>query len=113
RIDRWFLTQFQELVEMARSVEAVGGRDLSDDFLRELKRSGFSDVDIARLARIDPESLRARRRDAGLVASYKRIDTCAAEFESFTPYLYGTFETECEADPSPRSKVIILGSGPN
>ena len=57
--------------------------------------------------------MRARRRDAGIVAAYKRIDTCAAEFESFTPYLYGTFEQECEADPTPRNKVVILGSGPN
>src|SRR5262245_44221810 len=113
RIDRWFLTQFHDIVEMARSLVAVGGRDLSDDLLRELKRAGFADVDIARLAGLDAESLRARRREAGLVAAYKRIDTCAAEFESFTPYLYGTFERECEADPTPRPKVIILGSGPN
>src|SRR4029079_816590 len=83
-IDPWFLTQFQQIVELARSAAAVGARDLSDDLLRELKRAGFADADIARLTGVDEDSLRARRREAGLVASYKRIDTCAAEFESFT-----------------------------
>ena len=112
RIDPWFLAQFHELVEMARSIVAVG-RDLSDELLYELKRAGFADIDIARLAGLDAESLRARRKEAGIVPAYKRIDTCAAEFESFTPYLYGTFERDCEADPTPRNKVIILGSGPN
>ena len=112
-IDPWFLTQFQQIVELARAAQAVGPRDLSDDLLRELKRAGFGDADIARLVGLDEDSLRARRREAGLVAAYKRIDTCAAEFESYTPYMYGTFEAECEADPTPQAKVIILGSGPN
>ena len=112
-IDRWFLTQFQQIVELGKSAAAVGARDLSDDLLRELKRAGFADSDLARLLQLDEGSLRVRRQDAGLVPAYKRIDTCAAEFESFTPYLYGTFETECEADPTPRAKVVILGSGPN
>ncbi len=113
RIDPWFLTQFHQLVELARSAAAVGPRDLSDDLLREMKRSGFGDGDLARLTGADEDGLRARRRETGLVPAYKRIDTCAAEFESFTPYLYGTFEQECEAAPTSRSKVIILGSGPN
>ena len=112
-IDRWFLTQFQQIVELGKSAAAVGARDLSDDLLRELKRAGFADSDLARLLGLDEASLRVRRQDAALVPAYKRIDTCAAEFESFTPYLYGTFETECEADPTPRAKVVILGSGPN
>jgi carbamoyl-phosphate synthase large subunit len=112
-IDRWFLTQFQQIVELARATEAVGARDLSDDLLRDLKRAGFADTDIARLVGIDEDSVRQRRRDAGIVAAYKRIDTCAAEFESYTPYMYGTFEEQCEADPSSKPKVVILGSGPN
>jgi carbamoyl-phosphate synthase large subunit len=112
-IDRWFLTQFQQIVELARAVEAVGPRDLSADLLRDLKRAGFADADIARLVGLDEDSVRARRTDAGLVAAYKRIDTCAAEFESFTPYMYGTFEDQCEAEPTARPKVVILGSGPN
>jgi len=112
-IDRWFLTQFQQLVEMARAAQAVGGRDLSDDLLRDLKRAGFADSDLALFIGGDEASVRARRKDAGIIAAYKRIDTCAAEFESFTPYMYGTFEQECEADPNSRPKVVILGSGPN
>jgi carbamoyl-phosphate synthase large subunit len=112
-IDRWFLIQFQQIVELSRQVAAVGPRDLSDDLLREMKRAGFGDADLALLLGVDEDSLRARRRDAGIVAVYKRIDTCAAEFESFTPYLYGTFEQECEAAPTPARKVVILGSGPN
>jgi carbamoyl-phosphate synthase large subunit len=113
RIDPWFLTQFQQIVELGRSAASGGERDLSDDRLIEMKRAGFGDADLARLVATNEESVRARRRDRGIVAAYKRIDTCAAEFESFTPYLYGTFEKECEANPTSRAKVVILGSGPN
>ena len=112
-IDRWFLTQFQQLVELAQAASAAGPRGLSDPFLRELKRAGFGDADLARLLGIEEDAVRARRRESGVVASYKRIDTCAAEFESFTPYLYGTFEETCEAEPTSKRKVVILGSGPN
>ena len=112
-IDPWFLTQFQQIVELARQAEAVGARDLSDDLLRDLKRAGFADADLSRLSGMDEDSVRARRLESDIVAAYKRIDTCAAEFESYTPYMYGTFETECEANPSSRPKVVILGSGPN
>ncbi len=113
KMDPWFLTQFQQITELARSVRAVGARDLSAELLREVKRAGFSDADLALLLGVDEDSVRARRQEHGLVAAYKRIDTCAAEFESFTPYMYGTFEDECEADPTARAKVVILGSGPN
>ncbi|MGE3342461.1 MAG: carbamoyl-phosphate synthase large subunit [Vicinamibacterales bacterium] len=113
KIDRWFLTQFQQMMDLAREVQAVGTRDLSADLLRAVKRAGFSDADLALLLGIDEDSVRARRQEHELVAAYKRIDTCAAEFESFTPYMYGTFEDECEAEPSARAKVVILGSGPN
>ena len=112
-MDPWFLTQFQQIVELGRAAAAVGARDLSDDLLRELKRAGFADADLAGLLGIDEDAIRARRRESGLVPAYKRIDTCAAEFESFTPYMYGTFEREDESQPTSRHKVVILGSGPN
>ncbi len=113
RIDPWFLVQFSEIVELQRSAGLVGLRGMSTDLLRTLKRAGISDREIAAASGSDEEAVRAARLEAGIVPAYKRIDTCAAEFESFTPYLYGTYEFECEADPTARQKVVILGSGPN
>jgi carbamoyl-phosphate synthase large subunit len=113
KIDRWFLVQFSQLVELQRSAGLVGLRGMSRDMLRTLKRSGFSDRELSAILGADAESIRSARLEHGLKAAYKRIDTCAAEFESFTPYLYGTYEQECEADPTPRQKVVILRSGPN
>ncbi|HEU4938963.1 MAG TPA: carbamoyl-phosphate synthase large subunit [Vicinamibacterales bacterium] len=113
RIDRWFLVQFSQIVELQRSASLVGLRGISRDMLRTLKRSGFSDRELGPILGADEETVRNARAEHGLRPAYKRIDTCAAEFESFTPYLYGTYEQECEADPTPRQKVVILGSGPN
>jgi carbamoyl-phosphate synthase large subunit len=113
RIDRWFLQQFADIEEL-RKMAALGEfREISADLLRTMKRSGFSDADTAAIYGIDEEMVRQRRLDDGLVAAYKRIDTCAAEFDSFTPYMYGTFEQVDEAEPTPAKKVVILGSGPN
>ena len=113
RIDRWFLTQFAELVELQRSASLVGVREMSRDLLEVLKRSGFGDQELSGVLKVEPSLIRDRYREAGIAPVYKRIDTCAAEFESFTPYLYGTYEQECESAPTDRRKVIILGSGPN
>ena len=113
KIDRWFLTQFADIVELQRTASLVGLREMSDDLLRTLKRSGFSDAELGRTLQEPEDAIRNRRLASGVTAVYKRIDTCAAEFESYTPYLYGTFEHECEAAPTPRRKVVILGSGPN
>src|SRR6187397_1123065 len=113
RIDRWFLVQFSQIVELQRSASLVGLRGMSADMLRTLKRSGFADRELAAILGTDEDSIRAVRAEHGMKTAYKRIDTCAAEFESFTPYMYGTYERECEADPTPRQKVVILGSGPN
>ena len=113
KMDRWFLQQFAEIVAL-REMAALGEfREISVDLLRTLKRNGFSDEDIGAVYGVGEEVVRQRRLDEGLVPAYKRIDTCAAEFESFTPYMYGTYEEACEADPTPQKKVIILGSGPN
>jgi carbamoyl-phosphate synthase large subunit len=113
RVDPWFLTQFADLVELERQARLVGMRDMSPDMLRTLKRAGFSDVELGAITGVDEETVRQRRREHALATSYKRIDTCAAEFESFTPYLYGTYEEQDEANPTSRPKVVILGSGPN
>jgi carbamoyl-phosphate synthase large subunit len=113
KIDRWFLMQFKQLVELRTQAVLVGLRGISPDLMRSLKRAGFGDWQIGSMLGADEEAVRLARLEMGLKTVYKRIDTCAAEFESFTPYMYGTYEKECEADPTPRQKVIILGSGPN
>ena len=113
KIDPWFLRQFADIVELRKMADLGEFREMSVDLLRTLKRSGFADADIAAVYGIDEGLVRQRRIDEGLVPAYKRIDTCAAEFESFTPYMYGTYEQVDESDPTPRKKVVILGSGPN
>jgi carbamoyl-phosphate synthase large subunit len=113
KIDPWFLQQFADIVELRNMAGLVEFREMSADLLRTMKRTGFSDAEIAAVYGVGESDVRQRRLEQGLVTAYKRIDTCAAEFESFTPYMYGTFEQVCEADPTPNRKVIILGSGPN
>ena len=108
-IDPWFLDQIRQIVDLERGI----GPGMEDETLREAKRMGFSDARLAALSGTTPDAIRARRKEAGIVPVYKRVDTCAAEFESHTPYLYSTYEQESEADPTPRRKVMILGSGPN
>jgi len=112
-IDPWFLRQFADIVEMRRLAIATGFDKLTNGDLRTLKRAGFGDLELASALTVPAARIRERRTEAGLETAYKRIDTCAAEFESFTPYLYGTYESACEADPTGRPKVVILGSGPN
>src|SRR5687768_10244868 len=113
KIDPWFLQQFADIVELRNMADLGEFREVSADLLRTMKRSGFSDADIAGVYGIDEEIVRQRRLEDGLVPAYKRIDTCAAECESFTPYMYGTYEQVDEAEPTPKKKVVILGSGPN
>jgi carbamoyl-phosphate synthase large subunit len=113
RIDPWFLTQFAEIVELERTAATMELREMSADLLRTLKQAGFGDADIAAVCHTSEEAVRAARQDLGIAPAYKRIDTCAAEFESFTPYLYSSFDAECEAAPTGARKIAILGSGPN
>src|SRR6478735_8128858 len=112
-IDPWFLQQFKDLVELRKTAEMIGLRDMSYDLMRTLKRAGFGDLELADILGVDESAVREKRSELRVKTAYKRIDTCAAEFESFTPYLYSSFEESCEADPTDKPKVIILGSGPN
>jgi carbamoyl-phosphate synthase large subunit len=112
-IDPWFLQQFSQISELRRIAGLQQFRELSGEFLRTLKRAGFGDSEIAAIYGVPDATIRERRLEEGLVPAYKRIDTCAAEFESFTPYMYGTYEKGDESDPSAKQKVVILGSGPN
>jgi carbamoyl-phosphate synthase large subunit len=121
KIDPWFLTQFAEIVEMRRQAEAKGLAGLDAADLRRLKRAGFGDQELSLAVNASEAAVRERRAANGLAPVYKRVDTCAAEFESFTPYLYSAYEPSDrgtrglgdEANPNDRRKVVILGSGPN
>ena len=116
RIDPWFLARIREIVEAESQVES-GGLPGDPDALGRLKGLGFSDARLASLTGAREAEIAAARRAAGVRPVYKRIDTCAAEFASITPYMYSCYESgpdpECEAEPSDREKVIILGGGPN
>jgi carbamoyl-phosphate synthase large subunit len=113
RIDPWFLAQIKEIVDTELAVEKRTLADLTRDELRGLKRMGFSDRRLAHLLHAKEGDVRARRHVFGLRPVYKRVDTCAAEFSTQTAYLYSTYEDECEAAPTQRTKVIVLGGGPN
>jgi carbamoyl-phosphate synthase large subunit len=113
RIDRWFLVQIEDLVREEERVRADGFAGLTGDRLLELKRKGFSDAMLARLTGVAEKQIRSRRHSYGVRPVYKRVDTCAAEFATSTAYMYSTYEEECEAAPSDRRKVVILGGGPN
>ena len=112
-IDPWFLVQVKETVELE---ESLAGRPLEEITAREfrkLKRDGLGDRQIADKLNVSPLEVRERRKSLGVSAVFNRVDTCAAEFESFTPYLYSSYESEDESAPTARKKVMILGSGPN
>jgi carbamoyl-phosphate synthase large subunit len=113
RIDRWFLVQIEDLVREEDRVRADGFAGLTGDRLLALKRKGFSDAMLARLTGVAEKQIRSRRHSYGVRPVYKRVDTCAAEFATSTAYMYSTYEEECEAAPSDRRKVVILGGGPN
>ena len=137
RIDPWFLDQLKQVMEIQEQIEAVSpatvrgssptvkeGSDLSArttpaleniplDLLREFKAAGLSDRRLAYLTNRTEDEVRGYRKELGLIPVYKRVDTCGAEFESFTPYLYSTYEEEDEAQPTNQPKIMILGSGPN
>ena len=116
-IDPWFLYQLKEINDMQLELEKHPMESVPAEVVRDVKRMGFSDGRLAGAWRLQgkgaQEKVRHLRKKHGVKPVYKRVDTCAAEFESFTPYLYSTYEDEDEAAPTPKKKVIILGSGPN
>jgi carbamoyl-phosphate synthase large subunit len=113
KIDPWFIGQLEEIVAMNRRVASVTVETASKDLLREAKRHGMSDEQLAQIWKTAASAVRLQRARWGVAPVFKRVDTCAAEFESYTPYLYSTYEDEDESEPQARAKVMILGSGPN
>ena len=118
-IDRWFLHKIEQLVAMeqrllkAKELLEQPEGEVFQTLLREAKQMGFSDMRLAKLWKSHEDKVRALRHKLNIRPVYKRVDTCGAEFEAFTPYLYSSYEEECEAEPTDRKKIMILGGGPN
>ena len=112
-IDPWFLAQISDLVAHEAQARELGMKGLDAQWLRRLKRKGFSDPRLATLLGVTEDEVRKRRHDLNIRPVYKRVDTCAAEFSTATAYLYSTYEEECEAAPSRSDKIMVLGGGPN
>ncbi|HEX8920032.1 MAG TPA: carbamoyl-phosphate synthase large subunit, partial [Pyrinomonadaceae bacterium] len=113
RIDPWFLEQLQDVMRIQARIEDRRLEDVPSEVVRAAKEVGLSDRRIAYLTERTEDEVRAHRKSLGIVPVYKRVDTCGAEFESFTPYLYSTYEEEDEAEVTDNRKIMILGSGPN
>ena len=113
KIDPWFLYQIKDIIDKENIIKEYSLKQIDKTFLRELKQSGFSDSRIALLATTNELSIRELRKKNNIHPVYKRVDTCAAEFETKTAYLYSTYEDFCESEPTKKQKVIILGGGPN
>ena len=112
-IDPWFLVQIEDLVATEQGLTGRQLDSIDHDELRRLKRKGFSDARLAAVLDVSESKMRTYRHDLNIKPVYKRVDTCAAEFASSTAYMYSTYEDECEALPSARKKIIVLGGGPN
>jgi carbamoyl-phosphate synthase large subunit len=113
-IDPWFLDQLEQIVELEEELRAIGSLDAcSDEKLRQAKRFGFSDRQLCTIWHTTEAEVRERRKARGIVATFKAVDTCAAEFEAYTPYYYSTYEQEDEIPLKTRKRIMILGGGPN
>lgn len=112
-IDPWFLIQIQELVEIENQLKERSLNDIDEAEMRALKRKGFADSRLAKLLHKTEKQFRSHRHALGVRPVYKRVDTCAAEFSTSTAYMYSTYDEECEANPTDRDKIMILGGGPN
>ena len=112
-IDPWFLHNFKQIIDMGNEISERGFVGLDEDFLYRAKQYGFSDIQLATLTGTSEQDIRCLRLEKGLIPAYKLVDTCAAEFESYTPYYYSSYEQEDEARRSDKKKIMILGGGPN
>ena len=112
-VDRWFLVQIEDLINDEMMLAEKSLDDVDYDLMRKLKRKGFSDMRLSQILKIAELAVQSRRHEMGIRPVYKRVDTCAAEFVSSTAYMYSTYEEECEAEPSDKDKIMVLGGGPN
>ncbi|MGY8784455.1 MAG: carbamoyl-phosphate synthase large subunit [Pseudomonadales bacterium] len=112
-VDRWFLVQIEDLINDETMLAEKSLDDVDYDLMRKLKRKGFSDMRLSQILKIAELAVQSRRHEMGIRPVYKRVDTCAAEFVSSTAYMYSTYEEECEAEPSDKDKIMVLGGGPN
>ena len=113
KIDYWFLDQINEILEIEEDLVNSKENQISEDYLWEIKEKGFSDNRIAELVGSDEDSIRALRKAKGVLPTYRRVDTCAAEFATSTCYMYSSYGGKCESNPTTNKKVLVLGSGPN
>jgi len=113
KIDHWFLVQIEQLVQIEKSLAGRALASIGKDDMFALKRKGFSDSRLAAVLGANEADVRAHRRGLGVNPTYKRVDTCAAEFSTSTAYMYSSYDEECEANPSARDKIMVLGGGPN
>ncbi|MGH1536774.1 MAG: carbamoyl-phosphate synthase large subunit [Gammaproteobacteria bacterium] len=112
-IDPWFLAQLRQLIDMEAEIAAMKLASIDMQFMREIKRKGFSDRRLAKLLQCSESDVRVKRTSLKVHPIYKRVDTCAAEFATSTAYMYSSYDEECEAEPSDKKKIIVLGGGPN
>ncbi len=112
-VDPWYLVQIEDLIREENALKSAGKADIDRDTMFRLKRKGFSDARLAKLLGTPEVSLRKLRHEMDIRPVYKRVDTCAAEFASSTAYMYSSYEEECEAAPSDRQKIVVIGGGPN
>ncbi len=112
-VDPWFLVQIKDIVDTETHLTTLALTEIDADLMYRIKRKGFSDKRLASLLAVSEKAIRTRRHELNIRPVYKRVDTCAAEFSSSTAYMYSTYEEECEAQPSGRDKIMILGGGPN
>ncbi|MFA0230134.1 carbamoyl-phosphate synthase large subunit, partial [Vibrio sp. 10N.261.45.A7] len=113
QIDRWFLVQIEDIVKLEQELKAKGFAGLNKDELNKLKRKGFADARLSKILGVAESEIRRLRDQYDIHPVYKRVDTCAAEFSSDTAYMYSSYDDECEANPTDKDKIMILGGGPN